>query len=87
VYAILALDLGTQQHEIPLQYQDHKDVFEKKNANTLREHQPYDCAINLEKGMHPHLDPFIICRRMNFWHFENTSTKISKRGSFNIPNL
>jgi hypothetical protein len=37
--------------------------------------------------MHPHLDPFIICRKTNFQHFENTSTKISKKGSFNIPNL
>jgi hypothetical protein len=38
VYAILTLDPGTQQHEIPIQYQNYKDVFEKKNANTLLEH-------------------------------------------------
>jgi hypothetical protein len=53
VYAILAFDLGTQQHEIPIQYQDYKDVFEKKNPNTLLEHQPYDCAIDLEEGAQP----------------------------------
>jgi hypothetical protein len=50
VYAILAPNTGTQQHEIPNQYQDYKDVFAKKNANTLPKHRPYDCAIDLEEG-------------------------------------
>jgi hypothetical protein len=49
VYAILALDLGMQQYEIPIQYQDYKYVFEKKNADTLPEHWSYDCVINLEE--------------------------------------
>jgi len=50
VYAIPTLGPGMQQHKIPIQYQDYKDVFEKKNANTLFEHWPYDCAINLEES-------------------------------------
>jgi hypothetical protein len=35
VYAIPTFDLGMQQHEIPIQYQDYKDAFEKKNVDTL----------------------------------------------------
>jgi hypothetical protein len=50
VYAIPTFDLGTQQHEILVQYQEHKYVFEKKIAIALPKHQPYDCVIDLEKG-------------------------------------
>jgi hypothetical protein len=39
------------------------------------------------KECNPCLDPFITCHRTNFWHFENTSMKILKRGSFNIPSF
>jgi hypothetical protein len=57
LYATLTLDLGMQQHKMFIQYQDYKDVFEKKNANTLPKHWPYDCAIDLEKGMQPPFEP------------------------------
>jgi hypothetical protein len=50
VYAITILDLGMEQHEIPIQYQDYKNIFEKKNVNTFLEHRPYDYVIHLEKG-------------------------------------
>jgi hypothetical protein len=46
-----------QQHEIHVQYQDYKDIFEKKNANALLEHRPYDYAIDLEEGMQPLFGP------------------------------
>ncbi len=49
VYAIPAPEHGTQ-HEILIQYQDYKDVFEKKNVDTLPKHWQYDCVINLEEG-------------------------------------
>jgi hypothetical protein len=38
VYAIPALDYRMQQHDIPIQYQDYKDIFEKKSVDTLFEH-------------------------------------------------
>jgi hypothetical protein len=57
VYAIPTLDPRMQQHEIPIQYKDYKDVFEKKNANTLLEHWPYDCVIDLEERVHPPFGP------------------------------
>ena len=34
----------------PEQYKDFEDVFQKKNANMLPEHRPYDCAIDLQEG-------------------------------------
>jgi hypothetical protein len=32
-------------------------VIEKKNANTLPKHQPYDCVIDLVKGTQPPFEP------------------------------
>jgi hypothetical protein len=40
-----------------MQYHDFKDVFEKKNANILPEHHPYDCAIELQDGAQPPFGP------------------------------
>jgi hypothetical protein len=57
VYAIIPLDLGMQQHEIPIQYQDYKDDFEKKNVDTLFEHWPYNCGVDLEEGAQPLFGP------------------------------
>ncbi len=53
MYAIPTPDLGMQQHKIPTQYQDYKDVFEKKSVDTLPKHRPYDYAIGLEEGAQP----------------------------------
>ena len=32
-------------------------MFQKKNANILPEHRPYDCAIELEEGAQPPFGP------------------------------
>ena len=32
------------------QYKSYQDVFKKKNADILPQHQPYDCAIDIEDG-------------------------------------
>ena len=42
---------------IPEQYKDFQDVFQKKNADMLPEHRPYDCAIDLEDGAQPPFGP------------------------------
>jgi len=42
---------------IPEQYKDFEDVFQKKNADILPEHRPYDCAINLQEGAQPPFGP------------------------------
>jgi hypothetical protein len=57
VYAIPALNPRMQQHEIPIQFQNYKNVFKNKNANTLLENRPYDCAIYLEEGAQPMFGP------------------------------
>jgi hypothetical protein len=50
-----SIEIGVQ--EIPIQYHDFKDVFEKKNADILQEHRPYDCAIELQDGAQPPFGP------------------------------
>ena len=42
---------------IPKMYQDFQDVFEKKNADILPEHRPYDCTIDLLDGAQPPFEP------------------------------
>ena len=42
---------------LPTQYEDFKDVFEKKNADILPQHRPYDCAIELQEGAEPPFGP------------------------------
>ena len=50
--AIYATLMGSSMEkdvlEIPMQYLDFKDVFEKKNVDILPEHCLYDCAIELK---------------------------------------
>ena len=42
---------------IPKQYKVFQDVFEKKNADILLQHRPYDCAIDLQEGAQPPFCP------------------------------
>ena len=35
---------------LPEQYKSYQDVFEKKNADILPQHWPYDCTIDIEDG-------------------------------------
>jgi hypothetical protein len=44
-------------HEIPSQYQELKDVSEKKNAGTLPKHRPYDYTIDLLERVQPPFGP------------------------------
>ncbi len=50
IYVLPMLDVKSPHHEIPSQYKEFKDVFEKKNIDILLEHRPYDCTIGLEEG-------------------------------------
>jgi hypothetical protein len=60
-FAIYATPIDTSTEtsvqEIPMQYHDFKDVFEKKNANILSEHRLYDCANELQDGAQPPFGP------------------------------
>ena len=47
----------TLTSNIPKQYKGFQDIFQKKNANMLPEHRPYDCAINLQEGSQPPFGP------------------------------
>jgi hypothetical protein len=47
---VLASNVELPYHEIFSQYKEFKDVFEKKNIDTLSDHRPYDYTIHLEEG-------------------------------------
>lgn len=57
IFATPAKENATSTLVIPEQYEEFKDVFEKKNADMLPEHRPYDCAIDLQEGTHPPFGP------------------------------
>ena len=42
---------------LPTQYEDFKNVFEKKNADIVPQHRPYDYAIELQEGAQPPFGP------------------------------
>jgi hypothetical protein len=97
VYAIPTLGPGMQQHKIPIQYQDYiKSLFNTKTTKMFLKRKMQTNYLNIghmivqliwRKVHSPHLDPSIICYETNFQRFENTSTKILKRGSFDIQSL
>jgi hypothetical protein len=47
----------TSSTTIPEQYKQFQDVFEKKNADILPKHRPYDCSIDLQDGAQPPFGP------------------------------
>jgi hypothetical protein len=57
IYVLLASNVELPHHEIFFQYKEFKDAFEKKNIDTLLEHRPYDCTIDLEEGAQPPFRP------------------------------
>lgn len=59
VYATPASDdtISTSTTELPMQYKEFQDVFEKKNADLLPEHRPYDCGVELQEGAQPPFGP------------------------------
>ncbi len=50
IYVFPMLDAKQLHHEIPSHYNEFEDVLEKKIVDTLLEHCPYDCTIDLEEG-------------------------------------
>lgn len=57
IYTTPVKEVSHVSNELPEQYKDFLDVFEKKNADTLPEHRPYDCTIDLEPGTEPPFGP------------------------------
>ena len=49
--------MKTNLDSLPSKYGDFVDVFEKKNADQLPEHRPYDCLIDLQEGTSPPFGP------------------------------
>jgi hypothetical protein len=57
IYATPTSEETTTSTNILAQYKEFQDIFEKKNANILPEHRPYDCTIDLQDGAQPSFGP------------------------------
>jgi hypothetical protein len=57
IYDLPSLNVEPHPHQIISQYKEFKDMFEKKNANTLPKHRLYDCTIDLEEKTQPPFEP------------------------------
>jgi len=62
-------------------------MFEKKNVNTLSNHQPYDYMIDLEKCLQLELKLIYNLSRDKFMAFQKYIDKNLKKSSLNIPNF
>jgi hypothetical protein len=65
IYVLSTSDIKSFHHETPSQYKEFKNVFKKKNVDTLPKHRPYDYTTNLEEGAQP---PFMSI--YNLSHYE-----------------
>ena len=54
---VVSQDVPTHVTNLPARYSDFLDVFEKRNADRLLAHRPYDCPIELQDGAHPPFGP------------------------------
>ena len=57
IYANLIIESNKKSNGLPDQYKEYQDVFEKKNADMLPQHRPYDCGIDLQEGTQPPFGP------------------------------
>jgi len=57
IYAISTSQPIQEPTKLLAKYEEYWDVFEKKNVDTLPQHQPYDCGIELQEGAQPPFGP------------------------------
>jgi hypothetical protein len=87
IYVFPMLDAKQLHHEIPSHYNEFEDVFEKKFVDTLLEHCPYDCTIDLEEGSQSPFRPIHNLSQDELIAFHKYIDIFLRKGSFNIPNL
>jgi hypothetical protein len=69
------------------QYKEFKDVFEKIFVDTLLEHYPYDCIIDLEEGSKPPFKHIHNLSQDELVAFLEYIDENLRRGSFSISNI
>ncbi len=57
IYAISTSQPVQEPTKLLAKYEEYRDVFEKKNADTLPQHRPYDCGIELQEDAQPPFGP------------------------------
>jgi hypothetical protein len=60
IFAIYATPMPKQAQnlaQLPTQYKEYQDAFEKKNIDILPQYPPYNCGIDLQKSAQPPFGP------------------------------
>ena len=57
IYANSIIESNDKSSGLLDRYKEYKDIFEKKNADILPQHRPYDCGIDLQEGTQPPFGP------------------------------
>ena len=57
IYANSIIESNEKSSGLSNRYKEYQDVFEKKNADMLPQHRPYDCGIDLQEGIQPPFGP------------------------------
>jgi hypothetical protein len=86
IHTILSLDVEPCPHEI-LPNAKHSRMCLRRMQTPYPNIDHMITPLILKKELNLHLDPSIICHKTNLQFFMNISTRMLKRGSFNIPNL
>ena len=57
IYANSIIESNEKSSGLSDRYKEYQDVFEKKNADMLPQHRPYDYGIDLQEGTQPLFGP------------------------------
>ena len=57
IYANSIIEFNEKSSGLLDRYKEYQDVFEKKNADMLPQHRPYDYGIDLQEGTQPPFGP------------------------------
>jgi hypothetical protein len=74
-------------HDIPSQYKEFKDMFERKTLTPYQSIVHMIALLILKRGHSLHLSQSTTYHKTNLQIFMNTSMKTLKRGSLDIPSL
>lgn len=80
--SLMSTSMEGSIQDIPCQYQELKDAFEKKNANMLAKYRLYDCSIELQEGTQPPFRPLYNLSQTKLAAFENTLMRTYPRVLF-----
>jgi len=71
---------------LPIEYQEFIDVFNKPKSKLLPDHQPYDLSIQIEEGQNPPLGPIYSLSPLELQTLQEFLDKNLKAGTIHTSN-